>query len=77
MQFVVPGDAYNIVDLTFTLLHLTGEDVPEELKAQERGQWQWRLSCMGRPLPGTALEDSAEELKGIANFEGASLNLLM
>ena len=25
---------------------------------------------MGRPLPGAALEDSADELKGIANYEG-------
>ena len=25
---------------------------------------------MGRPLPGPALEDSAEDLKGIANYEG-------
>lgn len=47
-----------------------GEDVPEDLKAQEKGQWQWRLGCMGRPLAGPALEDSAEELKGTANFEG-------
>ena len=40
------------------------------MKNQERGQWQWRLSCMGQPLPGAALEDSAEDLKGIANYEG-------
>ena len=47
-----------------------GEEVPEEVKAQERAQWQWRLGCLGRPLPGAALEDSADELKGIANYEG-------
>ena len=54
-----------------------GEDVPDELKAQERGQWQWRLGCMGRPLAGAALEESAEELKGIANFEGAASACLL
>ena len=47
-----------------------GEDVSEELKGQEKAQWQWRVGCMGRPLPGAALEDSADELKGIANYEG-------
>ncbi|KAA6424621.1 MAG: radial spoke head 1 protein [Trebouxia sp. A1-2] len=47
-----------------------GEEVAEEVKAEERAQWQWRLGCMGRPLPGAALEDSADDLKGIANYEG-------
>ncbi|DBB03876.1 TPA: hypothetical protein ACH3X1_012963 [Trebouxia sp. C0004] len=47
-----------------------GEELAEEVKAQERAQWQWRLGCMGRPLPGAALEDSADDLKGIANYEG-------
>ena len=47
-----------------------GEELAEEVKAEERGQWQWRLGCMGRPLPGAALEDSADDLKGIANYEG-------
>jgi len=51
-------------------LHDAGEEVAEEVKAQERAQWQWRLGCMGRPLPGAALEDSADDLKGIANYEG-------
>ncbi|KAL3154440.1 hypothetical protein ABBQ32_013910 [Trebouxia sp. C0010 RCD-2024] len=47
-----------------------GEDLSEEVKAQDRAQWQWRMGCMGRPLPGASLEDSADELKGIANYEG-------
>ena len=47
-----------------------GEELAEEVKAEERGQWQWRLGCMGRLLPGAALEDSADEFKGIANYEG-------
>ena len=51
--------------------------MPDDLKAQERGQWQWRLGCMGRPLAGAALEESAEELKGIANFEGAASACLL
>lgn len=42
----------------------------EELRAQDRAQWQWRVGCMGRPLPGAALDDCADELKGIANYEG-------
>ena len=50
-----------------------GEELSEEVKAQERAQWQWRLGCMGRPLPGATLEDSAEDLKGIASYEGRCL----
>ena len=47
-----------------------GEEISQEIKAEEQMQWQWRLGCMGRPLPGAALEDSADDLKGIANYEG-------
>ena len=47
-----------------------GEEISQEVKAEEQMQWQWRLGCMGRPLPGAALEDSADDLKGIANYEG-------
>ena len=47
-----------------------GEDLSEELKAQDSAQWQWRVGCLGRPMPGASLEDSADELKGIANYEG-------
>ena len=54
-------------------LPCTGEELTPELLKEQAAQWVWRLRCTGLMLGLPSLDEAAEDLKGIASYDGEHL----
>ena len=54
-------------------LPCTGEELTPELLKEQAAQWMWRLRCTGLMLALPSLDEAAEDLKGLASYEGEHL----
>ena len=65
--------ATTILDLELCALPRTGEELTPELLKQQAAQWVWRLRCIGLMLALPSLDEAAEDLKGLASYDGEHL----
>ena len=58
------------LSLEVCALPCTGEELTPELLKEQAAQWVWRLRCTGLMLALPSLDEAAEDLKGLASYDG-------